>query len=132
MDKEKYQEALSYVWALKERAEKLREEANSWEVKPKISTRLKKLKTCSGPLERIIKIASKPKLTEKDKEQLTRLTKHRLTSLKKHFLSVHTVIQKNPSGFWDKKIKSTERKLEVLLTLYEKMAPMLFQKKSVQ
>jgi len=52
-----------------------------------------------------------------------------LTSLKKHFLSVHKVIQKNPSGFWDKKIKDTEKDLEKLLDLYEKMAPMLFQKK---
>lgn len=132
MDKEKYQAALSDIWFLKERAENLREEANDWGVKPRISKRIKKLKTRSGPFERIIKIASKPKLTEKDKKQLTRLTKSRLTLLKKHFLSVHKVIQKNPSGFWDKKIKDTEKDLEELLTLYEKMAPMLFRKKSAE
>lgn len=130
MDKENYQEALSYIWSLKERAEKLREEANDWEVKPKVSKRIKKLKHHSGPLERIMKIASKPKLTEKDKKQLTRLTKSRLTSLKKHFLSVHKVIQKNPGGFWDRKIKSNERDLEKLLDLYEETAPLLFRKKS--
>ncbi len=130
MDKERHQKTLSYVWSLKERAEKLREEADDWEAKPRISKGLKKLKTHSESLRRIIKIASKPKLTEKEKGQLVRLTKRRLTLLKKHFLSVHRVIQKNPSGFWDKKIKSTERELEELLTLYEKIVPLLFRKKS--
>ncbi len=131
MEKKKHQKILSYTWSLKERAEKLRKEANGWEVKPNISKRrIKEIDTHSKFLGQIIKISLKPELTEKEKKQLIRLTKRRLTSLKKHFLSVYNMIQKNPSRIWDKKIKSTERELEERLALYEKAVPLLFREKS--
>ena len=130
MENKKHQKILSYVWSLKERAEKLRKEASDWEVKPNISKRIKEMDTHSKFLGQIIKISLKPELTEKEKKQLIRLTKHRLASLRKHFLSVYNIIQKNPSRVWDKKIKSTERELEERLVLYEKVVPLLFRKKS--
>ena len=131
MEKKKHQKILSHTWSLKERAEKLRKEANGWEVKPNISKRrIKEIDTHSKFLGQIIKISLKPELTEKQKKQLIRLTKRRLASLKKHFLSVHNMIQKNPSRIWDKKIKSTERELEERLALYEKAVPLLFREKS--
>lgn len=131
MKHKKHQKALLYIWSLKERAEKLRKEADNWEVKSNISKRrIKKIDTYSKFLGRIVKMASKSELTEKEKKQLIRLTKRRFTLLKKHFLSVHNLIKKNPSRFWDRKIKSTETKLEEDLTVYEKIIPLLFRKKS--
>jgi len=131
MEKKKHQKILAYTWSLKERAEKLRKEANGWEVKPNISKRrIKEIDAHSKFLGQIIKISLKPELTEKEKKQLIRLTKRRLTSLKKHFLSVHNMIQKNPGRIWDKKIKRTERELEERLALYEKAVPLLFREKS--
>jgi len=131
VEKKKHQKILSYTWSLKERAEKLRKEADGWEVKPNISKRrIKEIDTHSKFLGQIIKISLKPELTEKGKKQLIHLTKRRLTSLKKHFLSVHNMIQKNPSRIWDKKIKSTERELEERLGFYEKAVPLLFREKS--
>lgn len=128
MEKKKYQEILSYIWSLKERAEKLREESNSWEVRPNIGKRISEIDAHSEFLGKIIKIASNPELTEKKKKQLIPLTKDRLTSLKTHFLSVHSLSQKNLSGVWSKKIESVERELEERLAVYEKIAPLLFQK----
>lgn len=130
MKDQKHQKILSYIWSLKERTEKLRKEADDWEVKPHISKRIKKIDTHSKFLGRIIKIAFKPELTKKEKKQLISLTKRRFTLLKRHFLSVYNLIQENPSRIWDKKIKSTERELEEHLVLYEKIVPLLFQKKS--
>ncbi|MFQ6049803.1 MAG: hypothetical protein ACE5J0_02060 [Candidatus Paceibacterales bacterium] len=130
MKNKKQQKILSYIWSLKERAEKLQKKANNWEVKPNISKKIKERGTHSKFLGQIIKIASKPELTEKEKEQLLRLTKRRLASFKKHFLSVYNMVQKNPSRVWDRKIKSTERELEERLAIYEKTASLLFRKKS--
>ena len=130
MNNKKQQKILSYILSLKERAEKLRKEANGWEVKPDISKRIKRIDTHSKFLGQIIKIASKPKLTEKEKEQLIRLTKRRFTSLKKHFLSVYNLIEKNPSRVWDRKIKRTETELEKRLAIYKKIIPLLFREKS--
>ena len=130
MKDQKCQKALAYILSLKERVEKLRKEANNWEVKPNISKRIKKIDTRSGVLRKIIKISLKPELTEKDKKQLIRLIKGKLTLFKRHFLSVYNIIQKNPSRIWDKKIKSTERELEECLAIYEKIAPLLFRKKA--
>lgn len=130
MEKKKHQKILSYTWSLKERAEKLRKKASGWEVKPNIiKRRIKEIDTHSKFLGQIIKISLKSELTEKEKKQLIRLTKRRLTSLKKHFLSVHSMIQKNPSRIWDKKIKSTERELEERIVIYERVLPLIFQKK---
>jgi len=126
----KYPKILSYIWSLKKRVEKLRKGVNDWEVKPNISKRLKEIDTHSKFLGQIIKIASKPELTEKEKKQLIRLVKRRLALLEEHFLSVHNMIQKNPSRVWDKKIKSTERELKERLVLYEKIVSLLFRKKS--
>ena len=130
MKDQKCQKALAYILSLKERVEKLRKEANNWEVKPNISKRIKKIDTRSGVLRKIIKISLGPELTEKDKKQLISLIKGKLTLFKRHFLSVYNIIQKNPSRIWDKKIKSTEWELEKRLTLYEKTAALLFRKKS--
>ena len=130
MNNKKQQKILSYILSLKERAEKLRKEANGWEVKPNISKRIKKIDAHSKFLGQIIKIASKPELTEKEKEQLIRLTKRRFTSLKKHFLSVYNLIEKNPSRVWDRKIKRTETELEKRLAIYKKIIPLLFREKS--
>ena len=68
-------------------------------------------------------------LSEKDKKRLLRLTKHKLTSLKKHFVSVHSVLPKNPM-IWSKKIKETEKELEKALAFYENVTPLLFRKKT--
>lgn len=130
MKDKKQQKILSYIWSLKERAEKLRKEANHWEVKPHISKRIKNIDSCSRTLRLITKIASKIELTEREKKQLIGLTKRRLNSLKSHFLSVHDIIQKNPSRIWDKKIKVTEKELEEHLAVYEKTLPLIFRKKS--
>ncbi|MBZ9572007.1 hypothetical protein KJA15_01550 [Patescibacteria group bacterium] len=130
MEDKKHQKILSYIWSLKERAEKLRKGASDWEVNVNISKkRIKKIDAHSKFLGQIIKISLKPELTEKERKQLIRLTKRRLSSLRKHFLSVYNIIQKNPSRVWDKKIKSTERELEERLVLYEKVVPLLFRKK---
>lgn len=121
-EKKRHQKTLSYIWSLKERAEKLRKKANNWEVNPNIS---KIMKEIDVPLE----FFSEKELPEKEKKKLLRLTKHRLTTLKKHFLSVHRMVQKNPM-IWDKKIKETERELGKHLAFYEKVAPLLFRKKT--
>ncbi len=126
----KQQKIGSYIWSLKERAEKLREEANHWEVKPKISKRIKSVDGSSRPLQIIVKIASKLELSEREKKQLMRLTKHRLSSLKRHFLSVYKIIQKNPTRIWDKRIRITEGELEERIAIYEKILPLIFREKS--
>ena len=136
MKYKKQKEILSYIWSLKERAQKLREEANNWEVKPKISKRIRSVDGNSRSLQIIIKIASKLELNEREKKQkrekkqLMRLTKSRLSSLKRHFLSVYKIIQKNPSRIWDKRIKITEGELEERIAIYEKILPLIFREKS--
>lgn len=109
--------------------EKLYKEANYWEVRPRISKKIEKIDTRSKVLRQIMRLALKSKLNKKEKKQLIRLTKTRLASLIKHFLSVYSIVQKNPSRIWDKKIKVTEKNLAESLTLYEKIVPLLFQKK---
>jgi len=130
VNNKKHKETLLYIWSLKERAEKLREKANNWEVKPNINKRIKKIDTYSRFLGKIIKIASKPELTEKEKKQLIGLTKRRLTLFKKHFLSVYNLLKKSPDRAWDRKIKSTETELEERLDIYKKIIPLLFREKS--
>lgn len=129
MDNKKQQETLLYVWSLKERAEELLVKASNWEVKPSISKKVKRIDNRSKFLGQIIKLSLKPELTKKDKKQLINFTKARLNSLKKHFLSVHNILQENPNIIWDKRIEATEKELEERLTLYEKVVPLLFQKK---
>jgi len=129
LENKKHQNILSYIWSLKERVEKLYKEANYWEVRPRISKKIEKIDTRSKVLRQIMRLALKSKLNKKEKKQLIRLTKTRLASLIKHFLSVYSIVQKNPSRIWDKKIKVTEKNLAESLTLYEKIVPLLFQKK---
>jgi hypothetical protein len=124
------QKNLSYIRSLKERVEKLRKEANNWEVRSQISKRIRDIDNPSRSLRIITKIASKMKLTEREKKRLIGLTKRRLSSLKKHFLSVYNIIQKNPSRIWDKRIKITEKELEERVAIYERILPLIFQKKS--
>lgn len=129
MKDRKQKEILSYVWSLKERVGKLREEANQWEVKAKISKRIKRADASSRDLRTIIKLASKPELSKREKKQLIGLTKRRLSSLKRHFLSVYKIIKKNPTRIWDKRIRITEKQLEERITIYEKILPLIFQEK---
>ena len=130
MNDKKQQKILSYISSLKKRVEKLREEANSWEVRPKISKKIKKIDGSSRVLRAIIRIASKEELTERDKKQLIGLIKRRLSALRRHFLSVYEVIKKNPSRIWDRKIRVTEKNLEEQISAYEKILPLIFKKKS--
>ena len=130
MKYKKQQKIISYIWSLKERTHKLREKANYWEVKPKISKRIKSLDGGSRSLQIIIKIASKLELSEREKKQLMGLTKRRLSSLKRHFLSVYKIIQKNPTRIWDKRIRITEEELEERIAIYEKILPLIFREKS--
>lgn len=128
--KYKKKEVLSYIWSLKERVQKLREEINHWEVKPKISKRIKNVDSKARAFRTITKMASKIELTKREKKQLIELIKRRLSSLKRHFLSVHNMIQKNPSRIRDKRIKITERELEERIAIYEKILPLIFREKS--
>ena len=120
MDKKKHKKAVLYVNSLKERAEKLREEADYWKVNPNIYGTMKKIGFS-------LEFFRKKKLSEKEKKKLLRLTKRKLTSFKKHFSSVYRVMQENPM-IWNKKIKETEEKLEQALSFYEKAVPFLFRK----
>ncbi len=130
MKHKKQKEILSYILSLKERAENLREELDSWEVKPKINKRIKSVDGNSKALRIITKIGSKIELTEREKKRLTRLIKRRLSSLKRHFLSVYKLVQKNPTKIWNKRIRITERELEERIAIYENILPLIFRKKS--
>ena len=67
-------------------------------------------------------------LSEKGKMKLTESIKYKLSVLKNHFSSVYRMVQKNPI-IWDKKIETNERKLGKRISFYEKIIPILFQKK---
>jgi hypothetical protein len=135
MNKKEITKTLSSVWSLQKRTEKLLAEAKKWEVKPNINEKVKKIDRPSrvlGQLETIIRMSLKPELNKKEKKQLIRFTKRRLTTLKKHFSSIHNLAKKNPNILLDKKIITTEKILEERLSIYEKVIPLLFQKKAFE
>jgi len=121
VDKIKSQNITSYLQSLEERAKKLRKEADYWEINPNIRKTKDRIKI-------ILEFFKKEKLSEREKNKLLRLTKHKLTNLNKHISSVNRAVQKNPE-MWGKKLRDTENELEQVLTLYEKLAPVLFRKK---
>jgi len=123
---------LSEYKSLKERAEKLLEGSKRWEMRDDFKEKIKKLKIPPknlGQLEKIIKIARKSKLTQKQKRQLIRITRKRLSILINHFLSIYNLVKQNPDLLLDKKISASEENLKERLSLYEKIVPVLFKKK---
>src|SRR6056297_3146989 len=101
--KKKTKKALKTLSEFEERANKLREKAEKWEVNPDINKLMKKM---GIPL----KVSYKKGLSKKRKTKLLRLIKYKLTTLQKHFSSVSRMVKKNPR-VWDKKIKRNEKKL---------------------
>jgi NADH:ubiquinone oxidoreductase subunit C len=132
MEKKEIEKKLLSYQSLKERAEKLLEESKKWEVRDDLKNKLKKLKipqTNLGQLEKIIKIASKSKLTQKNKRQLIRIARKRLLILLHHFSSIYNLVKQNPNLLLDKKISVSEENLKERLSLYERIIPILFKKK---
>lgn len=121
MDEKKHQKAVLYMNSLRERAERLQEEAKCWKINPH---RRKAIKKIGFPLD----FFSKKELSEREKRKLLNLIRRELVSFKKHFSSVCRVVQKNPM-VWNRKVKETEKRLEEALSFYEKVAPFLFQGK---
>ncbi len=132
MEKKEVAKLLSEYKSLKERAEKLLEGSKRWEMRDDFKEKIKKLKIPPknlGQLEKIIKIARKSKLTQKQKRQLIRITRKRLSILMNHFLSIYNLVKQNPDLLLDKKISASEENLKERLSLYEKIVPVLFKKK---
>ena len=132
MEKKEVAKLLSEYKSLKERAEKLLEGSKRWEMRDDFKEKIKKLKIPPknlGQLEKIIKIARKSKLTQKQKRQLIRITRKRLSILINHFLSIYNLVKQNPDLLLDKKISASEENLKERLSLYEKIVPVLFKKK---
>jgi len=132
MEKKEVAKLLSEYKSLKERAEKLLEGSKRWEMRDDFKEKIKKLKIPPknlGQLEKIVKIARKSKLTQKQKRQLIRITRKRLSILMNHFLSIYNLVKQNPDLLLDKKISASEENLKERLSLYEKIVPVLFKKK---
>jgi hypothetical protein len=132
MEKTEIVKLLSEYESLKKRVEKLLEGSKKWEVKNNFEKKLKRLKIPQknlGQLEKIIKIASKTKLTPKHKKQLVQITRRRLLILAKHFSSIYEILKKNPDLFSDKKIATSQENLKEKLSFYEKIVPVLFEKR---
>ena len=121
MIKQNKEKALEVLLSFKKRAEKLSEKAEKWEVNSNLNKVMKKM---GIPLE----FSGGGKLSSKGKIKLVQSIKYRLGVLKNHFSSVYRMVQKNPT-IWDKKIESNERKLGKRISFYEKITPILFQKK---
>ena len=121
MTKKDKEKALEILLGFKKRAERLSEKAEGWEVNSNLNKMMKKM---GIPLE----FAGGGKLSEKGKIKLTESIKYKLEDLKNHFSSVYHMVQKNPM-IWDKKIESNEMKLGKKVSFYEKITPILFQKK---
>ena len=122
MDKKKHKKVILYIQSLKKRAERLRKDADDWEVSPRLNKRMKKIGV-------LLEFFKKDKLSEKEEKKLLGLTKRKLSLFNRHFSSICRVIQKNPM-IWSKKIRDSEKELEKTLALYEKITPLLFQKKT--
>ncbi len=118
--KKKTKKALKTLSEFEERANKLREKAEKWEVNPDINKLMKKM---GIPL----KVSYKKGLSKKRKTKLLRSIKYKLTTLQKHFSSVSRMVKKNPR-VWDKKIKRNEKKLRKRLRFYERITPIVFRK----
>jgi len=132
MEKKEVAKLLSEYKSLKERAEKLLEGSKRWEMRDDFKEKIKKLKIPPknlGQLEKIVKIARKSKLTQKQKRQLIRITRKRLSILINHFSSIYNLVKQNPDLLLDKKISASEENLKERLSLYEKIVPVLFKKK---
>ena len=121
MTKKDKEKALETLLGFKKRAEKLSKKAEDWEVNSNLNKIMKKM---GIPLE----FSGGGKLSKKGKVKLVQSVQYKLNVLKNHFSSVYRMVQKNPV-IWDKKIESNERKLGKRISFYEKITPILFQKK---
>ena len=121
MTKKDKEKALEILLGFKKRAEKLSKKSEEWEVNLNLNKIMKKM---GIPLE----FSGGGKLSKKGKVKLVQSVQYKLNVLKNHFSSVYRMVQKNPV-IWDKKIESNERKLGKRISFYEKITPILFQKK---
>jgi len=121
MNKKDIEKALKTLSNFKERAKKLSDKAEEWEVNLNLNKAMKKM---GIPLE----FSTGNKMSKKGREKLIKSVIYKLSVLKNHFSSVHRMVEKNPT-IWDKKIESNEKKLGRRISFYEKITPILFRKK---